>query len=152
MQKNVNILIFGLTALGTVLLIKKLLSMEFKSKYFTLDEFQSKDGSKMPEKVKKYIQELAKNLDVIRETVGVPITINSGYRSPQHNANVGGVKNSFHTKGMAVDIVAHGYTTTQLKKIIEALITEGKIKQGGIGFYPSWIHYDIRGNIARWNG
>lgn len=36
-------------------------------------------------------------LDKLRELAGVPITITSSYRSPEHNAQVGGAKNSAHT-------------------------------------------------------
>ena len=31
--------------------------------------------------------------------------LTSGYRTPEHNAKIGGAKNSFHTKGMAGDIL-----------------------------------------------
>lgn len=126
-------------------------NMKF-SKYFKKEEFDSKDGAPMPYEVKKNIRELAKNLDVIREYIGKPIHVNSGYRSPDHNIAVGGVTNSFHMIGKASDIHVKGMTTTELKNIIEKLINEGKISQGGLGFYPTWVHYDIRGIKARWNG
>ena len=35
-------------------------------------------------------------LDAIRERLGVPLYINSGYRCPEHNEEVGGVPNSQH--------------------------------------------------------
>ena len=35
---------------------------------------------------------------VIRDELGVPIHVNSGYRCAEHNARVGGVKGSYHTK------------------------------------------------------
>ena len=35
-------------------------------------------------------------------------------------------------------------------KIIWRLIDEGKMKQGGIGVYSSFCHYDTRGTKARW--
>ena len=41
---------------------------------------------------------------VIREELGVPVRVNSGYRCETHNARVGGVKGSFHTKGLAADL------------------------------------------------
>ena len=41
----------------------------------------------------------------IRNHFNQPVTINSGYRCPTHNRNVGGVSNSRHTKGEAADIV-----------------------------------------------
>ena len=40
----------------------------------------------------------------IRDKLGMPIHINSGYRCEKHNAAVGGVKDSFHTQGTAADL------------------------------------------------
>ena len=41
---------------------------------------------------------------VIRDAIGVPIRVNSGYRCDTHNLRVGGVKGSYHTKGKAADL------------------------------------------------
>ncbi len=122
------------------------------SKYFSMSEFQSKDGTKMPLGVCTNLVELIKNMDVLREYIGKPIIINSGYRSLKHNEAVGGVKNSFHIVGKACDFHVKGMSTLEIKDIIEKLINEGKMKQGGLGVYPTWLHYDIRGTKARWNG
>jgi uncharacterized protein YcbK (DUF882 family) len=89
-------------------------------------------------------------LQVLRDYLGKPIKINSGYRSPAHNAKVKGAKNSMHVKGKAADIVVQGYTPTQLAAVIFKLIEEKKIRQGGVGIYPTFVHYDIRGTKARW--
>lgn len=43
-------------------------------------------------------------LDRARELFGYPIIITCGYRSPEHNAEIGGVEDSAHCKGMAVDM------------------------------------------------
>lgn len=120
------------------------------TKNFNLNEFNSKCGRPMPENIKKNIIELIHNLQVIRDEVKVPISITSGYRSPEHNAKVKGAKDSQHVKGTAVDFKVQGLTPKQVSLIVEKLIAEKKIKQGGIGIYPSWVHYDIRGTIARW--
>ena len=51
------------------------------------------------------LRRLAENvLDPLREALGMPIYVNSGYRSPRLNAMVGGVKTSQHLKGEAADI------------------------------------------------
>ena len=120
------------------------------TKNFNLKEFNSKCGRPMPENIKKNIIEMIHNLQVIREEVKVPISITSGYRSPEHNAKVKGAKDSQHVKGTAVDFKVQGLKPKEVALIVERLIKEGKIKQGGIGIYPSWVHYDIRGIKARW--
>lgn len=119
---------------------------------FSKSEFDSKDGADMPLDVLENIKVLAKNLQVLRDSIDRPIKINSGYRSPEHNKKIGGVKNSQHVKGKAADIVVSGISPQVLHKIISNLIEEGKMDQGGLGLYNSFVHYDIRGTKARWEG
>jgi len=120
------------------------------TKNFSKKEFESKDGAEMPSEVLENIKELATNLQVLRDELNAPITINSGYRSPKHNFNTGGVSQSQHLTGKASDIVADGYTPQEVAVVIEELIKSGKMKQGGLKAYQSFVHYDIRGIRARW--
>jgi uncharacterized protein YcbK (DUF882 family) len=117
---------------------------------FSLQEFDSKCGREMPSQVVTNIIELAKNLQVLRDEVKKSIQITSGYRSPEHNAKVKGAKNSQHITGMAADIKVSGMTPKQVAEVIERLIAEKKMKEGGIGIYKTWLHYDIRNTKARW--
>jgi uncharacterized protein YcbK (DUF882 family) len=117
---------------------------------FSLEEFKCKDGSDIPNNVLPNIIQLAKNLQVLRDHLGKSIIINSGYRSSKYNAKIGGVKNSQHVKGKASDIVVKGMTPKEVALVIEGLIEQGKMMQGGLGIYPNFTHYDIRGIKARW--
>ena len=117
---------------------------------FSLEEFNCKDGSEMPNDVMINIIKLAKNFQVLRDAVGKTITITSGYRSPKYNLKIGGAKDSQHIKGTAADIKVKGMTPKEVAKVIEGLIANGKMTQGGIGIYPSWVHYDCRKIKARW--
>ena len=131
---------------------------------FSLAEFESKDGAEFTEEVIGNLIELSKNLQTLRNWLNdalpfpVAIKINSGYRSPEHNKAVGGVPNSKHTLGQAADIVAVNLDTkTELSpsfiaNYLELLIDIGYIKEGGLGRYKTFTHYDIRGTKARWNG
>lgn len=121
------------------------------TKNFNKREFNSKDGARMPASVIPNVRELAKNLQVIRDVIGCPLHINSAYRSPAHNKRIGGVKNSQHLLGKAADIVSRNHSPQQLYAIIEDLINQGKVKEGGLGLYNSFVHYDIRGVKARWD-
>ena len=120
------------------------------TKNFNLSEFDCKDGTEMPSELLTNVLELAENLQVLRDFVRVPIKINSSYRSLSHNANVGGSKSSQHLFAKAADIVIESKSPEQVANIIKALISEGKMKQGGIGVYNTFTHYDIRGHKARW--
>lgn len=117
---------------------------------FKLSEFACKDGTAVPDIFLPNIMELAKNLQVLRDALGKPIHINSGYRSVAHNASVGGSPKSQHLLGKAADIRVNGLLPIEIAQVIEGLIKEGKMKQGGIGIYKSFVHYDIRGKKARW--
>ena len=64
------------------------------TKNFNLSEFDCKDGTEMPSELLANVLELAENLQVLRDFVGVPIKINSSYRSLSHNANIGGSKSA----------------------------------------------------------
>lgn len=121
------------------------------TKNFSLSEFQSKDGSPMPYEVYLNVLELAKNLQIIRDYIGLPMIVNSGYRSPQHNKAVGGSPASQHLLGKAADIRVVGMSSEQLHEIIVTLINEGIISQGGVGLYNGFVHYDIRKTVARWD-
>jgi len=119
---------------------------------FSKAEFDCKDGSEMPKEVLENVKELAKNMQVLRDELGLPIHLTNGYRSPAHNKKVGGAKNSQHLYGKACDMKVKGMTPKQVLLVIERLIKEGKMMQGGIGVYNTFLHYDIRNSKARWNG
>lgn len=98
------------------------------------------------------VQELAFNLQVLRDFLGVAIHINSGYRTKEYNATLSGaVKNSQHLLAKAADITCARYTPAQVHAAIEELILEGKMKDGGLGIYNTFCHYDIRDNHKRWD-
>lgn len=121
------------------------------TKNFNLPEFASKDGAAFPDEVKTNLAILAENLEVLRSHFGKPITITSGYRSPTHNLRIGGASQSFHTLGMAADIKVKDIDPKLVYNAIELLIRSGKMKEGGLGLYNSWVHYDTRGKRIRWN-
>lgn len=124
---------------------------------FHISEFKCKDGTHVPENLIPNVQELANNLQVLRnyltETLGkdCPVHINSGYRTPLYNAKLeGSAPQSQHLKAKAADIVTIHHSPKQLADIIEKLIKAGKMKQGGLGRYKGFTHYDVRGTRARW--
>lgn len=117
---------------------------------FNLAEFNCNDGTKVPPELMPNVRELAANLQILRDEIGEPIRINSAYRHPAYNKKVKGKPRSKHLTAEAADIVAKSYTPKKLAAVIEKLIKAGKMKQGGIGIYPGFTHYDVRGIKARW--
>jgi hypothetical protein len=122
-----------------------------KTTNFDITEYNSNDGVLVPEAYYGNVQLLMKNMEVLRESMGnKPVIIHCGYRSPSHNAAVGGVQHSQHLVAKANDFHIIGVSPEKTAARIEKLISEGKMMQGGIGIYPTFVHYDIRGTKARW--
>ena len=90
---------------------------------------------------------LAEMLERIRATLGVPVIVTSGYRSPQVNIAVGGATSSDHTQGHAADIVAPGYgTATQVARTLAPLVSVlgiGQIILEGVKG-KQWVHVSTR--------
>jgi len=118
---------------------------------FSHSEFRCNDGSTTPEVVIPNIERLAENLQVLRDFFGASVTVNSGYRSPEYNAKIGGASKSQHVQGRAGDVVVEGFTPDQVAQTIRGLIAIGAMDQGGVGMYKTFTHYDHRGTKARWD-
>lgn len=112
------------------------------TEHFTVEEFASKDGA---DEV-KIDAKLVNYLEKIRTHFSKPVIINSGYRTSEHNAKVGGVKDSYHVKGMAADICVQGVKSKDVALYAESL------KIGGIGWYEkqNFVHIDTRSGSVRW--
>lgn len=82
-------------------------------------------------------------LQPVREHYGKSVRVNSGYRSPEVNASVGGSKTSDHCKGQAADIEIDGVANGDLAKYI---VDNFKFTQVILEFYTlgqpnsGWVH------------
>ena len=120
------------------------------TEHFTREEFDCKDGTIVPEDLMTNVTELATNLEVIRSKIGEPLRVLSGYRTKTHNKKIGGKNQSKHILGQAADLTCKNHTPNELHRIILDLIKDKKIKQGGVGLYKGFVHFDIRSKKARW--
>ena len=122
------------------------------TKNFRLSEFKCRDGSCVPDEYIENVELLAKNLQVLRDHIGRPVRVISGYRSPKYNRKIGGARRSQHMLAKAADIKVAGMSPDEVRAAILQLIDEGKMQQGGLGRYRSFTHYDVRTRKARWSG
>ena len=106
------------------------------SKNFTLNEFACKDGSKTI----TIDYELIEKLQQLRDKVGKPVNITSGYRSVAYNKQCGGIPTSNHLIGKAADIKISRMTPLEVAKLAD---TFGFL---GIGVYPTFTHVDTQGS------
>lgn len=119
---------------------------------FKRSEFDCHDGTIVPVEYLPNLKKLCENLEVLREYMGhQPIHVNSGFRTYEHNKKEGSSPKSQHLIANAGDIWVKDIKPTELASLIEMLIFEEKMSQGGLGIYETFVHYDRRGKKARWN-
>lgn len=111
---------------------------------FTLEELNP-HGFPLSPTVLANLKRLANHLQFVRDFLGVPLKITSGYRSPEYNTKIGGAPNSLHMDGRAADVVPVGMSLQ---------VAQEKLKNwpGGMGLNGAgFIHLDIRPNKERWD-
>ena len=130
---------------------------------------EDSSGKKLPPAGYGVSRKLCEALVVIGEAIdeqvpNLPTEFSSGYRSPVYNCSEGGAVKSMHKTGGAADIRTGAGQDDNIEsslplvlyKIILQLIIDGKIPEGGVGLYNTFVHYDIRGyndpsKKARWD-
>ncbi len=75
-------------------------------------------------------------LQALRSGLGRPLVLTSAYRSPLHNARVGGAPKSRHKEGDAFDISLHNLDREALRRAAEA------VGFTGFGHYRTFLHVD----------
>ena len=116
--------------------------------FFDREEFRCKCGGKYCNGFPAEPHEdTVRFADAIRKRIGKPIPVNSGLRCPTWNQIQGGVYNSNHMTGGAVDLGRpEGVTPAQMKTAAEEVMG---YNIGGIGVYTWGIHIDD-GEYSRW--
>lgn len=129
------------------------MSLSLVSPHLTWKELACKDGTGYPQRFVEdgRVYRLAQVFENIRSACGDgKILIHSAYRTPEYNKKVGGVANSQHVQGMALDLehntLANDYFFTIIENNWRALGVRG------LGHYKTFVHIDIRDSmkLATW--
>tara|TARA_R110000751_G_scaffold90246_1_gene177248 strand:- start:7489 stop:7893 length:405 start_codon:yes stop_codon:yes gene_type:complete len=105
-------------------------------KYFKSSEFDSPDDIGSGDNMCPVFMQ---KLDAARGRAKIPFRINSGYRTPKHNSEVGGVKHSSHMNIPCEAADIHIKDSTSRFLIIVSLMAQG-FTRFGIG--KNFIHVD----------
>lgn len=109
-------------------------------KHFKKSEFACKCGGKYcngyPADPK---EKLIRAADDVREHFGKSMFVSSGLRCKQHNANVGGVSNSRHLNGKAMDFCISGVSAAQILSYVK----QKKEIRYAYAIDGSYVHMDI---------
>jgi uncharacterized protein YcbK (DUF882 family) len=125
--------------------------MVYRTRSFVLQELRCHDGTAVPERHWSNALAVMKRAQVLRDRIGEPLQVLSGYRTAAWNRRVGGAAHSQHLTASAMDLVARTLTPVELHRVYLELIGAGLVEDGGLGLYPSFIHIDI-GRPRRWRG
>lgn len=85
-------------------------------------------------------EEAGRRLQTLRENLGFPLKISSGFRCEKQNRALGGARESRHVLGLAFDIGTSRLTAKE--KFL--LVQEGTRIFQGIGIYDRRVHLDVR--------
>jgi hypothetical protein len=121
-----------------------LLSPHFTLEEFLVSETAARKGinNTPTDAVVANLKRLAERLELVRAIFNAPVVITSGYRSPELNEAVGGVKDSAHRYGRAADFIVPGMGSP-------LHIAQRITKYSAIDFdqlineYDSWVHFGI---------
>ena len=114
------------------------------SPHFNREEFQCKCGCGQD----VVDAERIVVLEDVREYFNKPITINSGNRCGEYNKSIGGSIHSQHLRSKAADIVVKDVAPAA----VYTYLSYQYPNKYGLGSYTTFIHIDVRGGEARWNG
>lgn len=89
-------------------------------------------------------QELIDALNRIREELGQPVVVTSGFRCKRHNTAIGGAVNSRHMSGDAADIRPASGSADDLELLWKVCEREAAIVGLGDGRRKGFIHVDCR--------
>lgn len=121
------------------------------SKNFTLEELTRTDcglaNTPTSEEVARLTDLVTNVLQPVRDKLGKPIKINSGFRSEAVNKVAGGVSTSKHCLGEAADIETDN-NAELFQTIRENCTFDQLIWERGNDFQPDWVHvsYHARDN------
>lgn len=117
------------------------------TEHFSLEEFAC--GDRLPPlALHGNVRALASVLQVLRNHLGKPIKITSGWRTHEHNVAIGGARNSPHLWGWAADIVVPGVEHADVAQAFEDIFGD---QPYGLGLYNRHVHIDL-GPKRRWKG
>ena len=123
----------------------------YVSPNFTRKEWASKDGTAVPESLRKNAQRQAFKCELLRHALGdKPRGALTYYRAPAHDAAVGGASQSRHMNADACDWDVSTINRFGRDKFLAAVMRIWA--NDGVGIYPGGnIHTDARGYLARWS-
>lgn len=91
------------------------------------------------EKVQQLNEQMRALVEDLNNHLNLAYRITSGFRAPEDNKRAGGVPNSSHEKGLALDVAHDG----EIMKAMKLAYWLGRLNVIRVGFYNWHIHFDL---------
>lgn len=106
--------------------------------------FKDQDTSKITHEQYCNAMRLLHVINLLREDMGIPFIVNSGFRSKEHNLKIGGSQNSHHMHCRAIDLRdTNGLIKAQLQANDHAMLKKYDLYMESPLFTPTWCHLQI---------
>lgn len=143
-QKKLGVTVDGVAGNETITAFNNKVGNEAYSwdliKHFKKSEFTCKCGCGL-NNIQLGVVKIA---DEVREHFGSPAIVTSGTRCEKNNKEVGGVSNSRHLKGKAIDMYVKNISWYDLLKYLKELEQKGKIRYCYHINNSDCCHFDIK--------
>lgn len=139
-QKKNGLAVDGICGKNTIAKLNAKPSLTWDDiKHFKKSEFACKCGCGL----NNINLEVVKVADKIRDYYEKPCIVNSGSRCVKHNKKVGGVSNSRHLQGKAIDIYVQGVSGQALLAYTKQLVAQGLLRYTYL-IAGNAVHIDIK--------
>lgn len=141
-QTELGVTVDGVAGTETITAYNKLVGNCYNwddIQYFKKDEFTCKCGCGLNNMNLKVV----KIADEVRKYFGKPAIVTSGSRCEKHNKEVGGVSNSRHLQGKAIDMYVQGIDGGELLKYLQTLVNAGELRYSYRINNGNACHFDI---------
>lgn len=92
---------------------------------------------------------IAQKAELVREIAECPLRVTSGLRPAAYNKQIGGAAFSYHTKGLALDLVPRGdLHASDLRELLVDELESLGIRMERLPKHAPWVHIDL-GPVGR---
>lgn len=143
LQKELGVTVDGVVGNETITAYNNKVGNETNSwdsiKHFKQSEFTCKCGCGL----NNMNLAVVKIADKVREHFGSPAIVTSGSRCEKHNKEVGGVSNSRHLQGKAIDMYVKEVSGKDLLAYLQTLVNKGELRYTYLITGSNACHFDI---------
>lgn len=96
---------------------------------------------------KRLNKNIIKKYESLKQVFPCELKISSGWRSKAHNHRIGGVRHSYHLRGMAIDVILKKNGAKKCTKTLRQLAISALPIFEGVILYRTHVHLDVGNRV-----